>query len=175
MFNAFLHGGRRLISTSWSWGESFCKLCMTQNVHIIVVKYRTYNCIACNTKSCDVACQKIFQGTEKHQGYQWMSCFTLPSKGVHLWKCVMQSERYKHHFLQFATFFTLMRRLLLPASVPNRIMCPKFCMKWKRRMETSLSGNGNGWGKRKWSSCLASWCVDPWFKCALLIPLITLS
>ena len=36
------------IPTSWSWGESFCKLCMTQNVHIIVVKCRTYNCIACS-------------------------------------------------------------------------------------------------------------------------------
>ena len=49
----------------------------------------------CST--CDVACQKIFQGTEKHQGYQWMSCFTLPSKGVclcrNLWKRVMQAER----------------------------------------------------------------------------------
>ena len=96
----------------------------------------------CST--CDVACQKIFQGTEKHQGYQWMSCFTLPSKGVclcrNLWKRVMQAERYKHHFLQLATFLTLMRRLLLPAPVPNRIMCAKFCMKWRRRMETSLSG-----------------------------------
>ena len=47
MFDAFLHGGRKLISTSWSWGESFCKLCMMQNVHIVVVEYRTYNCIAC--------------------------------------------------------------------------------------------------------------------------------
>ena len=74
-----------------------------------------------------------------------MSCFTPPNKGTclcrNLWKRVMQAERYKRLFLQLATFFTLMRRLLLPAPVPNRIMCAKFCMKWRRRMETSLSGN----------------------------------
>ena len=40
-YACLMHGGRRLRSTSWSWGESSCKLWMTQNVHIVVVQYRT--------------------------------------------------------------------------------------------------------------------------------------
>ena len=145
MFNAFLHGGRRLISTSSSWDESFLKLCMTRNVHIVVVELNNMH-TKCST--CDVACQKIFQGTENIKDTSDMSKWVVspfPTKArvcVATVKACMQAERYKRHFLQLATFFTLMRCLLLPAPVPNRLMCANnFCMKWRRRIETSLSGN----------------------------------
>ena len=138
----------------------------------------------CST--CDVVCQKIFQGTEKHQGYQWMSCFTLPSKGVclcrNLWKRVMQAERYKHHFLQLATFFTLMRRLFFYLLLYQTESCVLNFV-WSEGEEWRHLCLGIWWkwltgqceGKWKWSSCLASWCVDPWLKCAFLTPLVTLS
>ena len=132
----------------------------------------------CST--CDVACQKIFQGTEKHQGYQWMSCFTLPSKGVHLWKRVMQAERYKHHFFQFATFFHIGETPFVTCFCTKQNHVPQILYEVKEKNGDIFVWEwkwltGHCEGKRKWSSCLASWCVDPWFKCALLIPLVTLS
>ena len=124
--------------------ESFRKLYMTQNVHIVVVELYNMH-TKCST--CDVACQKILQRTENIKDTSDMSKWVVspfPTKArvcVATVKACMQAERYKRHFLKLSTFFTLMRCLLLPAPVQNRLMCANFCMKWRRRIETSLSGN----------------------------------
>ena len=193
MFNAFLHGGGRQISTSWSWGESFYKLCMTQNAHIVVVEYRTYNCIACTRNDPRVMWHvKRSSKDRKHQGIPMMGRWVVSPVLTKTRVCVTTCESVKcrqnvTNVISFSLqliiiFFLHSRCLLLPALVSNRIMCAKFCMKWRRRMKTSfflgiwwkwLTGQCEGiW---KWFSCLASWCVDPWSKCALPTPLLALS
>ena len=71
MFNAFKADINFLVLET---GESFCKLCMTQNVHIVVVEYGTYNCIACTRNAPRVVLHaKDLPRDRKHQGYQYMS------------------------------------------------------------------------------------------------------
>ena len=72
---------------------------------------------------------QIYQGTENIKDTSDMSrSFALPNKRRllcrTLWNRAMQAERYKHHFFQLATFFTLGRHLLLLVSNGISLLTP---------------------------------------------------
>ena len=167
MFNAFLHGGRRLISTSWSWSESSCKLCMTQNVHIVVVEYRTYDCIAC-TRNAPRVMWHVKKRSSKgqrtwrlplisvdelfHPSYQrrvFVSQHVIACNSGRTLNVISFSLQLYSHWWDASCYLLLYQTE----------SCAKFCMKWRRRITRQCEG------KWKWSSCLASWCVDPWSMC----------
>ena len=185
MFNAFLHGGRRLISTSWSWDESFRKLCMTQNVHIVVVELYNMH-TKCST--CDVACQKILQGTENIKDTSDMSKWVVlpfPTKArvcVATVKACMQAERYKRYFLQLATFFHIDEMPFVACSCTKQTHVCQFLYEVKEENRDIFvwESDENGWpGNVKVNEndpvAWQSWCVDPWSKCAMPTPLVALS